>query len=251
MAASAPPLVVFLLVFARISSTLATAPIFGERALPVPVKIGLSALVAAIFTPAQAQAAGPIAPDAPTFVVLLGQQVLLGLAFSLIFIVIFRAGEAAGEIIGQQMGITLAGWAKPGGDSEMHAVAQLYNVVAGLIFLALDGQHWVLLSLGASLNAMPVTKVALTPGLLALLMPLGASAVEFALGLALPLLATSLLADLVTGLLNRAMPSLNIFVLGLPLKVALVLAGLLIAAPFTVAFMMQIIRQLPMMGLWH
>jgi len=41
------------------------------------------------------------------------------------------------------------------------------------------------------------------------------------------------------------------FVLGLPLKVALVLAGLLIAAPFTVAFMMQIIRQLPMMGLWH
>jgi flagellar biosynthesis protein FliR len=247
----APPLVVFLLVFARISSTLTAAPIYGEQALPTPVRIGLSALIAAIFTPAQVQLAGPIAPDAPTFIVLIGQQVLLGLAFALIFTVVFRAGEAAGEIIGQQMGITLSGWANPGGDGEMHSIAQLYHVLAGLIFLALDGQHWVLLSLGASLNAMPVTRVALTSGLLSLLQPLGASAIEFALGLALPLLATSLLADLVTGLLNRAMPSLNLFVLGLPLKVALILAGLGIAAPFTVAFIMQTMRQLPMMGLWH
>jgi flagellar biosynthetic protein FliR len=245
------PLVVFLLVFARISSALATAPIFGESTLAVPVKIGLSALVAVILTPGQIPLVGATSPDAITFVVLVGQQVLLGLAFSLIFIVIFRAGEAAGELIGQQMGITLAAAVPPGGDGELHAVGQLYRVVAGLIFLAMDGQHWVLLTLGASLNALPVTRVALTPGLVNLLLPLGGTAIGYAVALALPLLATMLLADLITGLLNRAIPALNIFALGLPIKVALAIAVLVLAAPFTVAFLIQIMRQATNMGLWR
>lgn len=245
------PLVVFLLVFARISSALATAPIFGESALATPVKLGLSALVAVILTPGQIPLAGTAPLDAVTFVVLVGQQVLLGLAFALIFVVIFRAGEAAGELIGQQMGVTLASSLSPNGDGELHAIGQLYRVVAGLIFLALDGQHWVLLTLGASLNALPVTRVALTPGLVGILLPLGGTAIGYAVALALPLLATLLLADLVTGLLNRAIPALNIFALGLPIKVALAIAVLVLAAPFTVAFMMQIMRQATGLGLWH
>jgi flagellar biosynthetic protein FliR len=245
------PLVVFLLVFARISSALVTAPIFGESALAVPVKIGLSALVAIILTPGQIPLAGAVAPDAITFVVLVGQQVLLGLAFALIFTVIFRAGEAAGELIGQQMGVTLAATVSATGDGELHAVGQLYRVVAGLIFLALDGQHWVLLTLGASLNALPVTHVALTAGLVALLLPLGGAAISYAVALALPLLATMLLADLITGLLNRAIPALNIFALGVPLKVALAIVVLVVAAPFTVAFLLHIMRQATMLGLWQ
>ncbi|MBA3825823.1 MAG: flagellar biosynthetic protein FliR [Ktedonobacterales bacterium] len=251
VAQHAAPLVVFLLVFARISSALVAAPIFSEKALAVTVKIGLSGLLAAILTPGQIALTTGITGDIPTFVVLLGQQVLLGLAFALIFTVIYRAGEAAGEIIGQQMGVTLAEQPRPDGNGAMNSLSALYRIIAGLIFLGLDGQHWVLLSLGGSLNAMPVTRVALSPALIGLLMPLGGSAVLFALGLALPLLATTLLADVITGLLGRAMPSLNLFVLGLPMKVALAMAALVISAPFTVEFLTQVMRQLSHMGLWR
>lgn len=250
MTTHAAPLVVFLLVFARISSALVAAPIFGEQMVPAQVKIGLSGIIAAILTPAQWQLSGPVPPDVPDFVVLVGQQVLLGLAFALIFVVVFRAAEGAGELIGQQMGVTLGTWHKPGADDQMHSIGQLYNIVAALTFLELDGQHWVLLSLGGSLNAMPVTRVALTPGLVNLLLPLGASAIEFSLGLALPLLATLLLADLITGLLGRAIPSLNLFVIGLPLKVAMGIGALVVAAPFTIAYLGVILRQLTHMGLW-
>jgi flagellar biosynthetic protein FliR len=250
MAQHAAPLVVFLLVFARISSTLVTAPIFSEKALATPVKIGLSALIAVILTPAQWQLSTVVSSDVATLVVLIGEQILLGLAFALIFTVVFRAGEAAGELIGAQMGVTLAASLQTVDNTETHSIGQLYRIVAGLIFLGLDGQHWVILSLGASLNAMPVTHVALTPGLLNLLLPLGASAIEFSLGLALPLLATFLLADAITGLLGRAIPSLNLFVLGLPLKVAMGMGALVLSAPFTVAFLTAILRQVTHMGLW-
>jgi flagellar biosynthesis protein FliR len=251
MPATLPSLVIFLLVFARISAALAAAPIFSEAALAVQVKIGLSAIIAAILTPAQIQLAkDPIALNWPVFAVLAGQQVLLGLAFALVFTAIFRAAESAGEIIGQQTGITMAAAPNTMESSEIHALAQITRIVAALIFLGLDGLQWVILSLGASLNAMPVTRVAFTPGLQSLLLPLATAALAYAVGLSFPLLATFLVSDLITGLLGRAMPSLNLFVLGLPLKVALGIGALIIAAPFLVEYITQTLRHLTALGLW-
>jgi flagellar biosynthesis protein FliR len=245
-----PLLVVFLLVFARVSGTIVAAPIFGESEIPVQVKVGLSAIVAAILTPQQVQLASAVSSDPAMFAVLLAEQILLGLAFALIFVVIYKAGAAAGEFIGQQMGVTMAESQRPG-EVGMHSIAQFYNLIAGLIFLGLDGQHWVFLGLGSGLDAMPVTHVALSSQLLAALLPLGGSAIEFAVGLALPLIITLLLADLITGLLGRAIPSFNLFVLGLPLKVALGVIALLIAAPFTVSLIAQLFEQIPHLSLWQ
>jgi flagellar biosynthesis protein FliR len=243
-------LVVFLLVWARIGGAIMAAPIYSERAIPMLVKAGLSAAIAGILTPEQMAVAGPISSDPASFVVLLGEQILLGLAFALVFVVIYRSAESAGELIGQQMGVTLGTWMGGDGDSQTHSIGQLYHIVASLIFLALDGQHWVILGLGASLNAMPVTHVTLSQNLAGTLMSLGTAAVMFAVGLALPLLVTLLLADIITGLIGRSIPALNLFVIGLPLKVALAVAGLIIAAPFTVALLSQYLQRLPTIRLW-
>ncbi len=242
-------LLVFLLVWARVGGAIMAAPIFSERAIPMLVKAGLSAVIAGILTPAQMAVAGPISSDPASFVVLLGEQILLGLAFALVFVVVYRAAESAGELIGQQMGVTLGTWMGDG-DSQVHSIGQLYHIIASLIFLALDGQHWVILGLGASLNAMPVTHVTLSRNLAGTLMSLGTAAVMFAVGLALPLLVTLLLADIITGLIGRSIPALNLFVIGLPLKVALAVAGLIIAAPFTVALLSQYLQRLPSIRLW-
>jgi flagellar biosynthetic protein FliR len=251
-AVSPSVLVIFLLVFARVSGAIIASPIFSEQAVPSQIKVGLSAIVAGILTPGQmAVGNAPVPSDAPSFAILLGEQLLLGLAFALVFTAVFRAGEGAGELIGQQLGVTLAGWQQPGADGEMHSIGQIYHIVASLIFLGLDGQHWVLLGLGASLQSMPVTRVVLSPELINTLIPLGGAALQFSIGLALPLLVTLLLADLITGLLGRAMPALNMFVIGLPLKIVLGIVGLIIAAPFTVTLLSQYLQYLPKLPLWH
>jgi flagellar biosynthetic protein FliR len=250
-ALQAPLLLVFLLVFARVSGTILAAPIFSERGIPMPVKIGFSALLAFILTPQQAQKSGAIATDPASFVLLLGEQVLLGLAFALVFIVVYRSAEAAGGLIGQQMGVTLGGGMNETGDGQNQAIGQLYTIIAGLIFLGLDGLHWVLLGLGDSLDTMPVTKVTLSNNLVQTLMPLGGAAIEFAVGLALPVLATLLLADFITGLLGRAMPALNLFVLGLPLKIALGVLAIMVALPFTIALLSNDFQNLTYLKLWH
>jgi flagellar biosynthetic protein FliR len=242
-------LIVFMLVLARVGATLVTAPIFGEQAIPAQVKIGLSAIIAIILTPAQMSKVDPISTDPILFAILVGQQILIGLAFSLVFIAFFRAGEIAGELIGEQIGVTLAELRQ--GNEAMKTYGQLYNIVVGLIFLGIDGMHWVILGVNAGLDAMPITRVALTPQLVDSVMAVGTSAVKFGVLLALPLLATLLLADIITGLLGRAIPSLNLFVLGLPLKSALGLAVLMVGAPFTIAITIQILQQIPHLTIWR
>lgn len=244
------PLVIFLLIFARVTAAIVVAPIFSERAIPIQVKVGISAITAFILTPGQLQGADAVRPDPLTFAFFIGQQILLGLAFALVFVVIYRAAEMAGELIGQQLGVSLGSFVVSG-QGEMHTVAELYHLVAGLLFLGLDAHQWVILGLGASFNALPVSRVALSPSLVGVLLPLGGAALQFALGLALPLLAVLLLADIITGLLGRAIPSLNLFVLGLPLKVLLGLAGLLLAAPFTIHVFIQIMQTIPHLRMWQ
>jgi len=244
----ASSLVVFLLVFARISATLVAAPIFVERGLAVQVKIGLSAILAFILTPEQEKLSGPISEDPTHFIFIIAQQILLGLVYALIFLVVFSAAEMAGELIGQQMGITLVESSQPNG--SVHSIGQLYHVIAGLIFLGLDGQHWLLLGIGSGLTAIPVSGVTLNASLLHAVLPLGATAFAGAVGAALPLLASLLLADILTGLIGRAIPSLNLFVLGLPLKVAITIAALIITAPFTIQVITEQLRQLPHLNLW-
>jgi flagellar biosynthetic protein FliR len=247
----AAPLVVFLLVFARISAAIVAAPVLSDGGVPAQIKIGLSAFVALLLTPDQVGRTHPISSDPVAFVMLMGEQIALGLGFALAFVAIFRAAEMAGELIGQQMGLTLGGWLRPDTSEDMHTLAQLYHILAAVIFLGLGGLQWVVLGLGQSLVAMPVTSVTLSPALAQSLLPLGSAALQFAVGLALPLLVTLLVADLITGLLGRAMPALNMLVLGLPFKMALGLAALLVAAPFTVAEIAQIMRQLPLVTPWH
>lgn len=250
-ATHAAPLIVFILVFVRVSAMLVAAPIFSDHSIPTAIKIGLSATVALIFTPAQVQVAQPISSDPLYFAYILIQQILVGLAFALIFIAMVNIGEMAGELIGIQMGISIpSGYDKSNGES-LKSVAEIYRILAMITFLSLDGQHWVLLAIGRSFITIPVTNVVLGPALLNTLMPLGLSAIEFSLGIALPLLTALLVADIVTGLIGRAIPALNMFALGLPLKSALAVIVIFFVLPFTIMQLSQNFMEIPYLSLWR
>ncbi len=243
-------ILVFLLVFARVTGALTATPIYAERALPGQVKVGLSAMIAFLLTPAQIATAGSLPGDPIAIALLFAQQVLLGLAFALVFVVVYHAAEMGGSLIGQQLGVTLGTFGRAGGD-QMSTISAIYNTMAGLLFLGLDAHHWVILGLGASFDALPVTQLpTLTPGLAAVLFPLGGAALQFALGMALPILVVLLLADLATGLLGRAIPALNMFVLGLPVKVLLGTIGILIALPYTIQVFIHLVQTLPDLRIW-
>jgi flagellar biosynthetic protein FliR len=125
-------------------------------------------------------------------------------------------------------------------------VDQLYFLLASVLFLALDGHHFLLLSLAESFEAVPLGATPHVSGDVALrVAEMTGSALVVGVRVALPILVVSLLLDVTLAVLARAVPQIQVFFLGLPVKFGLGLAILLLTVPGTVVLLRELLGTVP------
>ncbi|WP_176663586.1 flagellar biosynthetic protein FliR [Variovorax sp. SG517] len=215
-------MVAFLWPFVRMLALVSTAPIFGEAWVPRPVKVLIAAMLAFVVSPT----IGPL-PEVPVVsaggVWIIVQQVLIGVAMGFTVRLVFTAVLAAGEYIGLQMGLSFASFFDPMSHGSTMVVARLLNMLAMLIFLALDGHLLMVNALAQSFHTLPIADAPLAAGGWMFLVLAGAEIFASGLMLALPLITALLTLNLAMGILNRASPQFSIFAVGFPLTL---LAGI-------------------------
>jgi flagellar biosynthetic protein FliR len=213
------------LVFMRCIGLVTTAPIYGHHSIPRLVKMGLAATIAI----ALAQTAGANAGSMP---MLVAAPLELGIGLSLGFILSmgFQAVELAGRVISIQLGLSLGSVFSPTQEEASTAIDPFFSVFAGLLFLALGLHLQVIRVLANSFVIYPVGG-----GWPLDLASTGVQTITLALELgvrvALPIALVLLLVELAVALLARAIPQINVFILGLPLKMLVGLAVLAMALP--------------------
>ncbi|SCK60231.1 flagellar biosynthetic protein FliR [Variovorax sp. HW608] len=215
-------LVAFLWPFVRMLALVSTAPVFGEATVPKQVKVGFAALFAILLSPVL----GPM-PDVPVVSAgggwIIIQQVLIGAAMGFTMKLVFAAVLAAGEYIGLQMGLSFASFFDPMSGGATMVVARLLNMLAMLIFIAVDGHLMMIAALAESFQALPISDAALNANGWMVLAAGGAQIFASGLMLSLPLVTALLTLNLAMGILNRASPQFSIFAVGFPLTL---LAGI-------------------------
>ena len=215
-------LVAFLWPFVRMLALVSTAPIFSETWVPRQVKVAVAALLALVLAPTLA----PM-PDVPVVsaggVWIIVQQVLIGAAMGFSMRLVFAAVLAAGEYIGLQMGLSFASFFDPMNGGATMVVARLLNMLAMLIFIAVDGHLMMINALAASFQALPIATQPLAAQGWLLLVNGGGQIFASGLMLSLPLVTALLTLNLAMGILNRASPQFSIFAVGFPLTL---LAGI-------------------------
>lgn len=129
------------------------------------------------------------------------------------------------------MGMSMAMAADPGGGSQTTAFGQFFTIVLTLIFLAMGAHlHWIGLVV-ESYDAFPPGQTWLGAGRFATIASFAGVMLETAVRIALPVTLVLLLVQMLTGVLSRSAPSLNLFALGLPAGVLAGIAALILAAP--------------------
>ena len=227
-----PDPLLFLLVLARIAGLLVAAPLFGHLLLPLRVRAALAVMLAAALGPAVAAAAPP--PPA-TLIGLAGAVAIesaLGALMGLAAQFIFAGVQLGGQMAGIQMGFGLAGLIDPQTRAQVTVVAEWQQLLALLVFLALDVHHLLLAAVVASFRAAPPGGVALAS--LGLGAAIAMAGDIFALGarIAAPVLVVLLLTNAALGVLARTIPQINVFVVGFPLNAGVGLLVLGAALPF-------------------
>lgn len=214
----------FLLPFIRLGSFFLVAPIFGAQSVPVRVRLILAVLITVVLFPSLNM---QIAFDAfsPQGLVVVLQEILIGIAMGLILQFTMAAITMAGHTIATAMGLGFASSADPQNGVQVTVVGQFYLILATLVFLSVDGHLVALDILANSFKRFPAGAFVLDP---AAFWEIGLFSTQmFVTGLllALPVMTGVLLVNLAFGVMTRAAPQLNIFSIGFPMAM---LAGFIL-----------------------
>ena len=218
----------------RILALIATAPLFGEKSIPVQIKLGLGLMITLLLAPLLPPVDTPVFSVAGFWLCI--EQMLVGSALGLTMQFAFAAIRMAGEVIGLQMGLSFATFYDPASGLNMPVLAQLLNLLAMLVFLSLNGHLWMISLLADSFHTLPISGGMLNANAFMALCRAGSLIFINGLMLALPMITLLLTLNIALGLLNRVSPKLTVFVIGfhLTLTLGILTFGLLLPllAPF-------------------
>lgn len=214
----------------RIAAAMLAAPFFGAAGVPVQARVVLAGAVAVMVAAWTPLAVPPALFSLAGLVTVLG-EVLVGLALGFVVQVAFAGPVIAAEVIGGAMGMSLSTSVDPNSGAQSPALGQYFMVTLTLVFLALGGHlHWLRLVVD-SYAALPPGAAWLSPERIGGIVAFGSEMFAAAVAMALPVTLVLLLVQVLTGVLSRSAPALNLFALGLPAGVLAGLAALIVAAP--------------------
>nr|WP_255520253.1 flagellar biosynthetic protein FliR [Ramlibacter aurantiacus] len=223
--------------FLRVLALFSAAPLLSSRAFPVRARIAAAMAIGVVVSPFANVPAG-VTLGSATGLLLVLQQVLIGVSLGFAARLLFAVFETAGEIIGLQMGLSFAGFFNPQGGTQS-AVSSWLNVLAMLLFVSINAHLVLIEALVATFETLPITADPLASLARLRLERLGADVFQLALALALPATVLLLFVNGVLGLASRVAPQMSIFAVGFPITLALGMVALLLGVDHLAGVMTQ------------
>lgn len=233
----APNAVLFMLIATRLSAMVMVAPVLSARTIPVMVKAGLVVLVSFVTLPFVAAAGGTVPSGLLEILMLVAREALIGFAFGLVAQMLFAAVQTAGSYLDFGAGFAIAQAFDPATNATVSVLGRWYNLVAITAFIAMGGLQLLVGGVVRSFTLAPpladLNLGAIITGVLARADDILLVAVQ----ISAPLLGAMFIADVTLGIISRSVPQMNVFIVGLPIKVAIALAGTAILLPAFIIFM--------------
>jgi flagellar biosynthesis protein FliR len=208
----------FILVFVRFTGFYLTAPIWMDRKIPAMFKLGF-----AFFTSILAMGTMPdqaIELDS-NYISLVLKEVMVGICLGFFTSLLLYAVQLAGSFVDLQSGFAMAMMFDPQTGTQEPLTGRLYYYIAIIFFLSMDGHHLLIQGVLASFEWIPVLSwlpTATSENLVFFALEMTKNMFWIAFLIAAPLVCTLFLVDVALGILSKSVPQMNLFVVGIPIK---------------------------------
>ncbi|MGA7108900.1 MAG: flagellar biosynthetic protein FliR [Terracidiphilus sp.] len=200
----------------RLSGLMLFAPFFGSLVIPIRIKaIFVFAMTLLLYPTVGPQISLRLLPNWPLMIM---TEFLVGVGMGIATNVVFEAIQLSGQVLGVQMGYSLINILDPQTQVDTTVMAAFYQSIVMLLFLQMDVQLWLLRAVAKSYQYVPPGTAHLSN--LFTLSVLKTVGEVFGLGvqIAAPVLAATLAADVVLGLLGKSSPQMPLMLLGPAVK---------------------------------
>lgn len=208
-----------LMILMRVSGFILFNPIFGRSGIPRFFIAGY--IIVLSYAVYGTYGGGSIhIPDTMLELALrLMLELSLGLTVGMVMRFFFYIPEQAGEQIDAQMGMSMARTYDPNTQSQTTTTANLFNMMALMLFFAARGHITLLRLMLTSGEIVPFGTASLGPNVSERVAVLFAECVVLAFKLSMPILGAELLGQIGMGVLMKAIPQINVFSINIELKV--------------------------------
>ncbi|MEF3328513.1 flagellar biosynthetic protein FliR [Oceanobacillus oncorhynchi] len=217
----------FMLIFVRIMAFFVIMPLFSYRSVPVQFKIGISFFLTLILI-STVDISNVALNDLYLF--LLFKEALIGICIGLIAFILVSAIQVAGGFVDFQMGFAIANVIDPQTGAQSPLTGQYFYIIALLFLLSVDGHHMILNGMMNSFTYIPLDQFIPfgEESIVELVLTTFNTMFLIAFQIAVPIVGCLFLVDVALGIVARTVPQMNVFVVGLPLKILVSFVAILV-----------------------
>lgn len=211
----------FLLVFVRTLGLMLIVPVFGNRSVPQMLKIIFAFFLTVLTISARSFTDVPSSFEAVNFAVAVAMEFLTGWLIGFAAYLVFSVLSLAGQFIDMQIGFSMVNVFDPMSQIQLTITGNLYYYVLMIVVIVTNAHHFFIVRLMESYEVIPLGGIVLSPDLEKSLIEYMSQYFSIALQIAAPVFFVMLITNVILGILARAVPQLNMFVIGFPVKILL------------------------------
>lgn len=233
--------ILFLLLFARLSGLFAFFPFFSHNSIPMSIKTGLVLFMTILLFPLSSLPNIDFSVSAIALAIV--SEIMLGFIAGLFLVIVFAMLQMAGMQISFVMGFTMASIMDPQTGTSMPVISTIFTLLAIVVLLAFNGHHLMILFIVESIDILPLGEFYPNHNIWDYLLGAVTNMFIFGFILSFPMVGLSLLADIVFGMLMKTMPSFNLLVVGFPIKIMVAFVVMLVVlAPIMMVFKREMLE---------
>ena len=225
---------VFLVVFVRVMGFFIILPVMSGQNMPIYARVGLSLGIALLAFTSNIIELPPYEFTLIGFSFLILKEFLIGLVIGFSVMMFFSLFHFLGQLVDFQIGFAMVSVADPFGHQQTPITGNFYYLLVSVFFVWSGALHAVIEAFFGSFSLLPIGEAYILGNytLTFFIFEIIISYFVFALRIALPVIGTVIIVDIILGILVKAVPQMNVFVVGLPIKVFLGLIVIYLTLPF-------------------
>lgn len=209
---------VLLIIFVRILGAIAFLPIIEESKVPriALAGFGLGISLSVFFN--IDVSVSYYEPNLLSYTILIVKETVVGLVMGFVVKIFFQIYPFVGSLLSTQGGLGMSMVMDPTAGTQSTIIGRLYNLGLGAFFVLSGGYHWFIHTLVQSFELIPINQEVFGPNMVVSMIDSISLYFELGLKLAMPIVSVILVVDFAMGILARTVPQMNMFVIGIPLK---------------------------------
>lgn len=229
-----------LMIFIRMTGCIMLNPIFGRRNIPMIAKVGLTLILTLFVYSVIPDTQSIQISSVAVFGIVMVKEFIIGFIIGFIINLFLSTLILAGEFMDVQIGISMSKIYDPASNVSMPISASILNAMLMIIFFLANGHLTLIEVFVHSSHSIPYGDLVIADSVFKDLALMFSSILVYAIKMSMPVLAAQIITEMGVGIIMKAVPQINVFVINLQLKIAIGFIMIFLLVPSFASFIDKI-----------